>query len=304
VPQFGWLQAPQFIQNGDEFGVVDAEGRYILLQDSSAEPVMAVSDLYPIPSQNIELVLTPTGDPRRVLIRWNDGIEGDLGRVDDIAWPANQSTLIAVNSYTRSGDADLIATVLYENGTTQTGARTIHVGDEPPTRQTFVQWAFSDQVDNTWGILGIIMAVIGGAYGYWRLQRSRRRLGAYTKRLHDIRQKGHTDPMAALRELQELRAEARDRTMTGALDHTQLQLIEDRAASTARTLMFQAIAPFRGRLSPVYQGMLSGFFEDGRIGDQEAESALQGIDAQAGLTGDDRHRLQALFNLLRATSDG
>lgn len=294
VPSMQWRQTPVFAVHDGQLLVIDPLGRIFLLADHGKGPPLDVSDLYPRSGDLVKLDVEATGNPVRLILRW----EGDI--VEETSWPAGQQSVRAEHLYVNSGDASMLVTIVDQDGTTSTATRIVHVDGVPPPEK-FIEKAFSAEYrDTTWGIIGIAIAGLGALFGFIQLRRGRNRLRRDFERLHAIREKGRTDTIGALRDLQAMRQHVHDHTAAGGYDQGQLHLLEARMASTARTLLFQSVATFRDRLTPLYQGMLSSFFEDGRIGEHEAETALDGLTRQKRLTAAEKETLQAMFETLKA----
>lgn len=296
-----WLQPPQFIQSEGTLAVVDAAGGIFTFGNRAGQaPTFAanLSDDYPPVDTDVTLTIRPNvpAEVERMLIRW------DSGFLEDTEWPVGEDVVSRDHFYNSAGFKDALITLVYTDGTTATLSKTINVGGSPPPPPpdlNVLQRLFSNENANTtWGLIGIGLALAGGVIGVLQSRRARGHLRNTLHELQKIRERGKTDAMGAIEQLQELRVDVHDRAVAGSYDQAHLHMIESKAALTARLLMQQAIEPFRDRLTPIYQGMLAGFFEDGRLGAHEIEVGLRGLASQTRLRPAEKDTVRRIFVLL------
>lgn len=302
--QLRWLQPPQFMWADGRLAVVDAAGGLFTLgEHPSADLVIgaALSPEFPPTDADVTLVVAPKNPAtvERLRIRWEGG-----GSSSDEMWPVGATNVSSVHFYNSAGLKDVLVTLVFDDGTTATTGLTINVGGSPPPVLNPVQRAFSNENANTtWGLIGIALALMGSVFGLFQASRSRRRVRKVLVELARIRAKGQSDPLAAMGDLQELRRDVHDRALRGVYDQGQLHIVETKAAATARLLMQLAVAPFRDRMTPMYQSMLAGFVDDGRITAHEAQAATDALSGQRGLRPGERDVIRRICDLLEGAAD-
>lgn len=290
-----WLQAPAFLALPDGLGVVDGRGRVFALGTGQG-PSLAASDLYPPLAGSVDLRVGSVGQPQTVWLDWGDGTRMDA------VWPVGAADLPFNHSYNDLGPHIVAVTLVQPDGTTGTATLTLDIGGTPPPtplQLNPIQRAFSQENQNTtWGVLGLAVALTGVVVGALRVGRRRNRMRRALGQVAALRDAAVGDPQKALLELHDLRGRLRDRIETGYFDHGEANLLEGRVASAAKGALFLAIAPFRDQLTPAYQAMLVGFFEDGRVTETEAKAALDALGRQRHLKPASKTRLRALLAAL------
>jgi hypothetical protein len=201
----------------------------------------------------------------------------------------------AAYRYGIAGDTPLSVTVVFDDNTTATTQRILHVGQDRPQDLNAIQIAFSDKNQNlTFGILGLALTLLGFLVALLARSRRRSRVAAELDLLEDIRRKGRTDPAGAFSDVAAFRLRLKDDLAHGRLDDSQFAALE----LDVRDLM----AVLRERvLGLSLRGLSQGFahaFElavlDGRLEDTERASLLEQLGREA-IPGTERDRLRGIL---------
>lgn len=286
-----WMRPPAFVEHDGELAVVDAGGGLFALRDVSHAPALDPSNAYPRPGDQVQVGIDWDLPARQVRLRWGDGT------FEEMAWTGGH--LEVDHLYPSPGRRELLVTVVGPDDASATGQLVFEVGGVQPPQTLWQKALARENADMTWGLFGLALAALGAAWGYLRVRHGRWRLQRMLADVQAARELGREDPLGALSRLKEARQRIEGGAAHGRIEQAQLHMLESRVASASRALLHQSVAGFRTRLTPAYQGMLAGFFEDGRMGPHELEAALAGLRRQVRLDPGERDRLQRMFGILR-----
>ncbi len=265
------------------------EGPIIVLGEAPAGtvPGLAVSSSYPAVRETV--TLTPSApdpvSPVAWTVAWGDGLVETFQPGETIE-----------RSFDQERDLTVRLTAVHEDGTTATAETVLHVGGTPPQDLNALQTAFApENQDMTFGVLGILVAVIGGLIALGRRRRSRGILQRELEAIDRAVELAGQDPSQQEAVLQERRAHVKGLLVDGALDEAQFVVLErhiDELAQGLRVGLLEEELPFLPiGMARALQSMLS----DGRISAWERDRFLDGLEAETRLSGEEKDAVRGLI---------
>ncbi len=197
----------------------DQTGRAALLAvaDERLRPAMSLSTTYPAVGEPVRLEATAP-DAQALQVGWGDG-----RRVQVAPGEATETT------FDEEGLRTLRVTAVYEDGTTATAETVLHVGGTPPQDLNALQTAFArENQDLTFGVLGLLVALIGGLIAIGRRRRKRGILQTELDAIEQAYAMTREDPRACTEALAERRVHCRGLLLDGRLDEGQYAILEKR----------------------------------------------------------------------------
>lgn len=288
----GWFA--HFLPNPGEPGLLvwDQRGNYILLGQplQTHRPNGTVSNAFPRPGEPVTLkVIAPTGlSLARYNVHWGEG--------SSETYAAHEN---ATHVYRDAGVHNIRITAIYDGGLTATNSTLVDVGGSPPVppvRLSKVQTAFAPQNENrTWGIVGVVLVVVGALVTLFQRWFSRRVVRREMKRLDQIRAQSTTDLSGAVRALEVYRTALRGKLAKGRISDTHFSVLELRSNSLLAAMRGRIMASFAGRLTTKFQFGLEAALQDDVVSPGESSSLLQALDGEKGLTPAERAAVQTLL---------
>ncbi len=194
---------------------------------ASPTPVADPSTTYPAPGETVRVDLSEShagieGPVTRYKAVWGDGTETD--------WKAEP---ILTHRYDGTGDTTARFIVGNANQTSST-TTTFHLGQTEPN---WISERFEpDNQDMTFGVLGILVAVTGGAVGVTQRYRKRSRLQDELEALEEGFEQTRSNPGECEAFLDTRKARARSLLMDGDLTEEQFGVVERRVDDLHREL--------------------------------------------------------------------
>jgi hypothetical protein len=261
----------------------DRAGEALVLgRAAAAAPLLRASDVYPPLGTEVTLAWQPTAEVVGVNVGWGDGTVA-----------AYAPDAVAAHRYYEEGDRTITVTVHHEDGTSASAQTLVHVGQEPPIALNLMQRAFADdKVDTTWGIIGLVVVLVGGIVAVGRRRRHHSVLQDELAKLRDIRADGIDDPAAAARSLEGYERRIASDLATRRLTDAQFSVLRLEVSDVRRTLRKRAVAPMAGIVSPAFRLALDAALEDGRITGDEADALLRALRRERGLPEGQRARVR------------
>jgi hypothetical protein len=287
--------APSFPENGALLPLGGDRGLMLLTRSGDAvllaasepadRPILGLEDQYPRPNAVFGLDVGLPENAQaivQVLVHWGDGSS-------DAADGASRLE----HTYRDAGLHTVRATLVYADGRTATTESTIDVGGTPDLNLNFMQRAFADdKVDTTWGIIGLVVVLIGAIVAVGRRRRHHSALQDELAKLRDIRAAGLDDPAAAARSLEGYEQRITGDLSTRRLNDAQFSVLRLEVSDVRRTLRKRAVAPMAGIVSPTFRLALDAALEDGRITGDEADALLRALRRERGLHDAQRVRVR------------
>jgi hypothetical protein len=284
---FSWPRPPVFVPLESGLAVSDLRGHLVVLGDAdpALRPALRVDGAYPPAGGPVHLVVEPPAGrvATRVLVRWGDGALGET--TPGAASGVGAAGFTFRHAFGTPIRHEVLATAVYEDGLTGTATAVIDVGGTPPPDLNVIQQAFAPENQNfTFGILGVLLAVLGGLYAVVLRHRGRLSLRGLLEELEAVYVAHKANPAACQDRLAAERARFRGLLLAGRLDEGQLGVLErriDELAGKAR------LAGVDEELSFLPHGMvmaLRDMLADGRVSSWERSRFLDSLAATPGLT--------------------
>lgn len=269
--------------------VLDRQGQMAILGPAAGNlvPEVVVSSLYPRPREEVVIRPIPVAgkSPARYVIGWGSGPIQEIG-------PGGE----ARSEYATTGPRTLRVTAVYHDGRTATAERVIDVGGTPPTRPAelnILQRAFArENLDLTFGILGIAIAFGGGVVALGRNRTRRRRVGRELDNIQQSLSAGGDDPVRVEAALADHRARVRHEGLRGRLEHGDVVLLERRLDEAARQVRLDALEARFGFLTVGMARALRGMLTDARISAWERQHVLDALEQDKDLTAEQKRRVR------------
>lgn len=257
----------------DDQGILvwDGPGNGVLLgtADPALLPTLEVGNGFPGPGERVTLTTRVVGGvlAGSVLVHWG---EGPIESVPPDVPVSHQ--------YSTPGIRNVRATAVYPDGRTATAEVLIEVGGTGPQDLTFMQTAFApENQDATWGVIGLVLVVVGSLVTVGRTYRRRTVLERELKRLHQIQLRSTEDLVGAIRAVDAYRNDLQDAFTKGRFDDAQFSVLEIRVQRLARAFRHRLMSPFEARMSPGFHRLLETCLEDGVLTTAEAKRLLEGL---------------------------
>lgn len=294
-----WQSSPIFDHAYDESGDVTArlQAGNEANQTASTVVTMRVGATPPVedaryPPVGEPIGLNPTslglhapGADERYRVFWGDGTVSP--------W---QASPIFNHTYDEAGNTTARVQSVDASNATSSTFLAMHVGMDPPPEPpepTLLQQAFArENQDMTFGILGILVAVTGGAIGVGRRYRRRSRLEAELEALETGYEETKDRPGECEALLETRKGRARSLVLDGHLTEEQGSMVEARADELRRELRTHALSEEFGFLPYSLVTKAREMLEDGRVTSLEAEAFLAALQEVEGLTDDQRTRVR------------
>jgi hypothetical protein len=255
--------------------------------EGSIVPMLDVSSTYPAAGDEIKVDLRGTlagigGAATEFRAVWDDGTVTD--------WQASP-----VLTHVYEQEKEWIATVYARNDAGQMSAQevTFNVGEDAPT---LLSTMFArDNQDMSWGVIGLVVVVLGAGWGALRLQRNRRRMRKEVAAIESAAENAATGS-AHERAMQERREHAKLLLLAGKIDESQLRVLQGRIEELARGHRLAAIDE---RFDFLPYGMvrrLRGMLDDGRITSWEHEHFVEALRGDPALTAAQKTRVRSLID--------
>ncbi len=247
----------------------------------SIQPILDVSHRWPAPGEEVTVDLGstdpgPGGGTLEYLAEWGDGTVTD--------WQASPAL-----SHTYTSPGDHIARFHVREATDSdtpprrsVGLATFDVGGSPPQDESLVQTAFApENQDTTWGVIGVLIAVIGGLIAVARRRAKRSRLQREMKAIEHLAEQA-ANPAELEAAVQERRAHVRGLAVDGKLDEGQSSVLERRLDEVQRASRMGEIEPLLDQLPHGLVRHLREALADGQVTAFERDSLLSLVE-QDGL---------------------
>lgn len=277
---------------------INATGSMSVLGASPASPaaVAGLATAYPAPGEVFTLDLSSSrpgvfGTPTAYQVDWGDGT------ID--SW-REQPTFEHV--YETPGDVTLRAFVRNDAGQVASTPVTVHVGGSRPN---FVETAFArNNQDLTFGILGLALALGGGLFAVTRTRTRRHRVQRELDAIEHAFVETRDRPRDCEAALAERRARVRGLGLDGKLDQAEVLLLERRIDELARELRLGTLEHQFHFLPYGFVMSLREMLEDGSISVWEREHLVRAIEADRGMTGEQKGLVKALVEEWAARDEG
>ncbi len=250
------------------------------------------TELYPPTGRSVALEVPQPepgamGPATRYMVDWGDGTVTD--------W---QEDPVFTHTYDEEGE--VTARVIAGNDANQTSSSfvTMNVGEETPTEPTWLSQRFEpDNQDMTFGVLGILVAVTGGAVGVTQRYRKRSRLQDELEAIDEAYAATHERPMECEAQLNERKAYARGLVLNGELDEQQFSVIEQRIEELLKGIRMGAMEDEFDFLPYGLVKRAREMLADGTVSSLEREAFLQAVEEDDVLSSDQtaavRERIEA-----------
>ncbi len=199
--------------------------------EASPSPRIDLSTTYPEPGEPVQVNLSSSeaglqGPVTRFKAIWGDGNETD--------WQEEPGLN---HTYADAGDQTARFIVANDANQTASTTQTFHVGQNEPTEPTWLAERFEkDNQDMTFGVLGILVAVSGGAIGVARRKRKQANLQEELETLEAGFEDTRDNPGECEAFLETRKARARSLMLDGDLTEEQFGVIESRIEELGREL--------------------------------------------------------------------
>lgn len=274
-------------------GVIAAQGvdgwLHVIGQSSaSLEPLAEMSTLYPPVDEPVTVDLSGSqpgvhGNATRFKAVWGDG--------NTTGW---QSSPVMNHTYTKAGD--VTATFLVANDANQTARTTqvLHVGEQAPAEPNWLSDRFApENQDMTFGVLGLLVALTGGAIGVGRRYRKRSRLQEELEALEAGFEETKSNPGECEAFLDNRKARARSLLLDGVLTEEQFGVIEGRVAELHRELRTTVLDTRFQFLPHGMVGSIKKMLADGRLTAWEREALEDLLDREEALSQAQKDQVRA-----------
>ena len=255
---------------------------------------VALADPQPPVNHPMQVHLTvPGGAPTvaQVLVGWGDGLLETKNASDSLA-----------RQYTRKGDYDVRATLVYADGRTATATTTAHVGEPKAAALGIVGILFSPEYQNyTFFAIGLLVTATTSAVAAASVTKGRKRIDRRLRELDRVQEQGRRDAFAAVRSLHEYRLARRRDLSQGHLGDTQYTVLEAHADKVLQVLRGRILGSFVGRVSDGFSHALDTALADGAFDVAEAQQLLARVDDEGQL---DRREKDLLRTLIGTWKDG
>ncbi len=256
--------------------------------EASIQPSLSLSNLYPALEEPVRVDLSGTspglqGGQMAYAAVWGDGSRTD--------W---QASPVLNQTYYEPGEHEALFMVRNEHGQYATQSVIFDVGGSQPN---LVETAFArENQDLTFGVLGILVALIGGLIALGRRRRRRTILQRELDAINAAYDRTHHDAALCEAALNERRAHIGGLLLDGKLDEPQVALLERRIDDLGQQLRLGVLDD---RFQFLPHGMvlaLRDMLGDGRISAWEREHVLQAIDEDDVLTSEQKGKVRSLVD--------
>lgn len=251
----------------------------------TAQPTSSTS--YPEAGEQVEVDLSSSqpgvqGPVTRYKAIWGDGAT--------TGW---QEDPLLRHTYNQEGEVTARFLAANEANQTSSSTNTFYVGQEAPTEPNMIETAFArENQDMTFGILGIVVAVTGGAIGVARSYRKRTRLQDVLEDIEEAYEETQHNPAECEAQLTERKTHARGLMLDGELREEQLQVVDNRIQELRTQLRMSTLEEGFKDLPHRVVRALEEMLKDGRITRMEHQGAHAAIDEAEGLTDAYKERLR------------
>lgn len=251
----------------------DGAVAFLAESDPAMRPSVSPTTSYPAIGEEVELSVSMPPDAAAVLVRWGDGEPETL----EPGAPLR-------HSYARAGDVMYAITVVHADGRTGSTVGVLHVGATPPPELTALQTAFAPENQNlTFGVLGIVITILGAAVTIGRHRRRFARLERELSAVEEIRMLSTNDPRGAVLSLKAYRDKLPEDLARRRIDDSQYQILDIRSGRLLKVLRTRMLGPFDTRLSPRYHRLLDAAFEDAILHPNERDALVAALEHEERL---------------------
>lgn len=292
---FAWPRPPVLVPLEDGLAVVDLKGHMAVLGDAdpARRPLLQVDGNYPQPGAPVQIRVAPPPGlaATKVLVRWGDGAQGEIDGANVTLSSSDSAGFTFRHAFGNPSRHEVLVTALYADGLTGTASAVIDVGGTPPPELNLVQQAFAPDNQNlTFGVLGIIIALIGVLFTLYQRHRRRNSLRRHMAELDALYETHHRDPRECEARLHAERERLRTRLLRGRLEENQFAVLERRIDELTGRVR---LANVDEELAFLPHGMvmtLRDMLADGRVTPYERARFQRALKDAAGLTADQRRK--------------
>lgn len=295
---FSWIPTVHMTPLGpDGILILSSNGEAILIGPSPAGegPPVKVSNRYPGVGETVTLEVPPSvaASVEEVRVVWGD--EKDSAETLTTQTPTAalpDGATAATHTYPEPRRYEAVVTMVHEDGTTSSRTVRFDVGGSPPEDPNILEQAFAPEYqDITFGVLGIAVALLGGAIGLARVRRRRNRLQEELEAVEEIA-RDESNPVRLDAALEERRDHVRDLVLAGKLDESQSQIVQDRIDELAREARMETLDEELGFLPLGIARTLEEMLSDATITRWERERFLDALDGEDRITEDEKARVR------------
>ncbi|MHB8634299.1 MAG: PKD domain-containing protein [Thermoplasmatota archaeon] len=297
---FRWFGRPLPMGQG-ELLVWDLRGNAVILGPASPKELPELNvTRYPKSGVPVELHVHSdfAGLPVDTRVYWGDG-GVDVGPT-------------FTHTYHGAATREVRASATYADGTTRTGNATLFVDGSPPVTHlaNLTEAApaapsqaslgnrllTGDYASAFWGLLGLVIAVVGGALTFWGKRKSRNWLELHLAELDRIRHGTAGHPESLWPAVQQVRARIGADRRRGRLGEAQYAALALQLEQTVRGLVKRLLAPYGTRIGPTTRMLLEAALEDAAMEETERQHLVRALGQEPALTPPERETLARLFS--------
>lgn len=271
APAFG----PGFMVTGVKDGTVAVVGETAA---SLGDPELEASTSYPDAGENVTVDVASVepgafGNATRYRVFWGDGTTS--------GW---QNGTTFTHAYEEGGN--YTARIQAANANQTSSSTTVfHVGQTPPPEPNLVEEAFQkENQDLTFGLLGIAIALGGGAIGVARRKKKQATLQDELEALEQGFEETQETPSECEAFLDNRKARARSLAIDGHLEEEQVSIIQNRAEELRGQLRMGALEEEFAFLPHGLVRKAREMVEDGDVTSLEREAFLAALEQDEMLT--------------------
>lgn len=200
-------------------------GEVVALGESPSSIPMKLSLLHDYPSlgQEVKVALEATGEgihgpADRFRVEWGDG--------NTTGWVSSPEL---THHYDRPGNYTVRATVGNAAGQTTSRFVAVHAGLPRPSESGLLSTIFAqDHQDTTWGVIGLLVVLLGGFWGLAARKRKHRSLRSRLQELEQLEDEASHDPVGSVAEVRRFGMELETDMVRGRIDPGEYRLLETR----------------------------------------------------------------------------
>jgi len=152
-----------------------------------------------------------------------------------------------------------------------------------------------DNLDMTWGVIGIVLVLFGGATTLVFTTLRRRRMKRELDQLEAIRELAVAEPILAMGQLRMYRFDLRERAKKGKLDDPPLGSILQEVSKLFHVIEQRMLTALGSRMSAGMRGAMNAAFADGVLSRAEIKDLQTRLVKESKLTDGERDDLQDLL---------
>lgn len=242
-------------------------------------PSVNLSSAYPLPNEPVELTPAPPdgATPTRYDVFWGDGASTAVQPGETVTHRFDEPHIHTVR-----------VTAVFEDGTTATKETVVRVGETapppPPDLNVFQQAFKKENQDMTFGLLGLGVALAGGAIGLGRRYRKRSRLQEELEAVERAYEETRGRPLHCEAQLDQRKTHARGLVLDGELDEQQFGVIEQRIEELLKRVRMSAMEDEFDFLPHGLVKRAREMLTDGTVSTLERDAFLQAVEEDDVLT--------------------